>query len=141
MATIEISTLLAPLHLSPTQSKNKWQKPFLFDDEKKKKKKKWKIKLNIPVFTCKLSGSVKYVTLPVPFTHEMLFVYLLGTYHYTLLHVIQYNLNGSNTDDSFAVDDSNSFFSPYTILPIAQENKYLGIFSYLIRKLYVVCTH
>ena len=41
---------------------------------------------------------------------------------------IQYNLNGSNTDDSFTVDDSNSFFSPYNILPIAQENKYLGIF-------------
>ena len=41
---------------------------------------------------------------------------------------IQYNLNGSNTDGSFTVDDSNSFFSPYKILPIAQENKYLGIF-------------
>ena len=39
-----------------------------------------------------------------------------------------YNLNGSNTDGSFTVDDSNSFFSPYKILPIAQENKYLGIF-------------
>ena len=43
---------------------------------------------------------------------------------------IQYNLNGSNTDDSFTVDDSSSFFSPYKILPIAQENKYLMIFSY-----------
>ena len=41
---------------------------------------------------------------------------------------IQYNLNGSNTDGSFTLDDSNSFFSPYKILPIAQENKYLGIF-------------
>ena len=41
---------------------------------------------------------------------------------------IQYNLNGSNTDGSFTVDDSNSFFSPYKILPIAQENKYLMIF-------------
>ena len=40
----------------------------------------------------------------------------------------QYNRNGSNTDDSFTVDNSNSFFSPYKILPIAQENKYLGIF-------------
>ena len=40
---------------------------------------------------------------------------------------IQYNLNGSNTDGSFTVDDSNSFFSPYKILPIAQENKYLWI--------------
>ena len=55
---------------------------------------------------------------------------------------IQYNLNGSNTDGSFTVDDSNSFFSPYKIFPIAQENKYLGIFfSYFITELYVVCTH
>ena len=56
---------------------------------------------------------------------------------------VQYNLNGSNTDGSFTctVDDSNSFFSPYKILPIAQENKYLGIFSYFIMELYVVCTH
>ena len=36
---------------------------------------------------------------------------------------IQYKLNGSNTDGSFTVDDSNSFFSPYKILPIVQENK------------------
>ena len=54
---------------------------------------------------------------------------------------LQHNLNGSNPDGSFTVDDSNSFFSPYKILPIAQENKYLGIFSYFIMELYVVCTH
>ena len=54
---------------------------------------------------------------------------------------IEYNLNGSNTDGSFTVDDSNSFFSPTKILPLAQENNYLGIFSYFIVKLYVVCTH
>ena len=42
--------------------------------------------------------------------------------------LVQYNLNCSNPDGSFTVDDSNSFFSPYKILPIAQENKYLGIF-------------
>ena len=55
---------------------------------------------------------------------------------------IQYNLNGSNPDGPFTVDDSNSFFSPYEILPIAQENRYLGIFfSYFIMELYVVCTH
>ena len=60
---------------------------------------------------------------------------------FRLLQLIQYNLNGSNTDGSFTVDDSNSFFSPYKILPIAQENKYLGIFSYFIMELYVVCTH
>ena len=46
---------------------------------------------------------------------------------YTSLSDIQYNFNGSNTDGSFTVDDSNSFFSPYKILPIAQDNKYLGI--------------
>ena len=54
---------------------------------------------------------------------------------------IKCNLNGSNPDGSFTVDDTNSFFSPYKILPIAQENKYLGIFSYFIMELYVVCTH
>ena len=32
-------------------------------------------------------------------------------------------------------------FSPYEILPIPQENKYLVKFSYFIMKLYVVCTH
>ena len=37
---------------------------------------------------------------------------------------LQYNLNGSNTDGSFTVDDSNSLFSPYKILPITQGNKY-----------------
>ena len=55
-------------------------------------------------------------------------------------HNIQYNLNGSNMDGSFTLDDLNSFFSPYKILPIAQENKYLGIFSYFIMELYVECT-
>ena len=47
------------------------------------------------------------------------------------------NLNGSNTDGSFTVDDSNSFFSPYKILPIAQENK-LGIY-YIIFYHGIVC--
>ena len=28
-------------------------------------------------------------------------------------NLLQYNLDGSNTDGSFTVDDSNSFFSPY----------------------------
>ena len=41
--------------------------------------------------------------------------------------LIQYNLDGSNTDVSFTVDDSNSFLSPKEILPIAQESKYFGI--------------
>ena len=34
---------------------------------------------------------------------------------------IQYNLNGSNRDGSFTVDDLNSFFSPYKILPTVQK--------------------
>ena len=54
---------------------------------------------------------------------------------------LQLNLNSSNTDGSFTMVNSNSFLSPYEILPLAQENKYLGKFSYLIMKLYVVCTH
>ena len=54
---------------------------------------------------------------------------------------IQSNLDGSNTDGSFTMANSNSFLSPNEILPIAQENKYLGKFSYFIVKLYVVCTH
>ena len=53
----------------------------------------------------------------------------------------QSNLNSSNTDGSFTLANSNSFFSPYKILPIAQEKKYLGKFSNFIIKLYVVCTH
>ena len=44
---------------------------------------------------------------------------------------IQYNFkNDVNLNDSsYTVPDSNSFLSPYEILPIAQENKYLGKFS------------
>ena len=47
-------------------------------------------------------------------------------------------------DGSFTMANSNSFLSPYEILPIAQENKenkYLRKFSYFIVTLYVVCTH
>ena len=54
---------------------------------------------------------------------------------------VQSNLNSTDTDGSFTMANSNSFFSPYEILPLAQENKHLGKFSYFIMKLYVVCTH
>ena len=54
---------------------------------------------------------------------------------------IQLNLNSSNTDGSFIMANSNSFLSPYEILPIDQENKYLRNLSYFIMKLYVMCTH
>ena len=52
---------------------------------------------------------------------------------------IQSNLDSSNTDGSFTMANLNSFLSPYEVLLIAQENKYLG--KYFIVKLYVVCTH
>ena len=61
-----------------------------------------------------------------------MYVYVIPTFTYTCMKqemhledycLLQYNLNGSNTDGSFTVDDSSSFFSPYKILPIAQENK------------------
>ena len=55
-----------------------------------------------------------------------LLVYTMFSSFFCSAHV-QYNLSGSNPDASFTVDDSNSFFSPYKILPIAQENKYLGM--------------
>ena len=54
---------------------------------------------------------------------------------------IQYNLNGWNTDGLFTLDDSNSFFSPYKILPIAQENKYLRIFFFLFYHGIVCCMY
>ena len=54
---------------------------------------------------------------------------------------LQSNLNSSNTDGLFNMDDSNWFLSPYQILPLARENEYLMTFSYFVMKLYVVCTH
>ena len=44
---------------------------------------------------------------------------------------VQSNLDSSNTDGSFTMANSNSFLSPYEILLIVQENKYLRKFSYL----------
>ena len=58
----------------------------------------------------------------------------------TLSILLQSNLDSSETG-SFTMANSNSFLSPYEILPIAQENKYLGKFSYFIVNFYVVCTH
>ena len=50
---------------------------------------------------------------------------------------IQLKLYSSNTDSSFTImmANSNSFLSPYEILPIAQENKYLGIFFLFYHKI------
>ena len=55
---------------------------------------------------------------------------------------IESNLNSSNTNGLFTMANSNSFLSPYEILPIAQENKYLRKLSYFLMRLYVVvCSH
>ena len=56
---------------------------------------------------------------------------------------LQTNLNTSNTNGQFTMANSNSFLSPYEILPTAQENKYLGKFSCFIMRLYmyVVYSH
>ena len=52
---------------------------------------------------------------------------------------IQSSLDSSNIDGSFTMANSNSFLSPYEVLPIAQENKYLGNFFLFYRE--IVCTH
>ena len=72
----------------------------------------------------------KYPLLSRPIMKPWIFGYPQRGDHYATIseNILQYNLNGSNRDGSFTVDDSNSFFSPYKILPIVQENKYLGIF-------------
>ena len=71
--------------------------------------------------------------------------YLWGIIMQTVLQItvkyIQSSLNCSNRDGLFTMADSNSFLSPFEILPISPENKYLRKFSYFIMKLYVVCTH
>ena len=52
---------------------------------------------------------------------------------------VQPNLNNSNTDGSLTMAYSDSFLSPHEILPIAQENKYLGKFSFYDE--IVCCVH
>ena len=56
-----------------------------------------------------------------------------------LVHTVEPRL--LEHDGSFTMANSNSFLSAYEVPSIAQENKYLGKFSYFIVKLYVVCTH
>ena len=43
----------------------------------------------------------------------------------------------SNTNGSFTMGNWNSFFGPHEIFLIVHENIYLGMFSYIIMKLYV----
>ena len=52
--------------------------------------------------------------------------------------MVQSNLNSLNTDGSFTIANLNSVLSPYEILPIDQENKYLRKLFYFIMKLYVL---
>ena len=60
---------------------------------------------------------------------------------YTVKYIdIQTIYTDSNIDNSFNRYDANSFLSPYEILLIAEDNKYLRKFSYFITKLYVMCT-
>ena len=51
---------------------------------------------------------------------------------YYITYTIQSDLNRSNQEGLFTMADSLLFLSPYEILPIAPENKYLRKFSYLI---------
>ena len=56
---------------------------------------------------------------------------------------VQYNLNGSNTDTTFTLDNSNSFSSPRETSDSSRKRIFRDIlreFSYLIMKMYVVCT-
>ena len=52
-------------------------------------------------------------------------------FHMWRLFVITVKPRYLNTDGSFTMANSNSFLSPYEILPTARENKYLGIFLIL----------
>ena len=56
------------------------------------------------------------------------------------IYHIQYNLNGSNPGGSFTVDDSNSFFSPYKILPNSSRSQIFRDF-FLVFHGIVCCVH
>ena len=59
--------------------------------------------------------------------------------HLLRVNTVHSNLDSWNTDGSFTMAISRFVLSPYEILPIAQDKKYSGKFSYFIMKLYVVC--
>ena len=70
------------------------------------------------------------------------FKYQLNLIYYGLIIANVLNFaNSSKSDGSFTLASSNSFLSPYEILPIAQVNTYSGKLSYFITKFYVECTH
>ena len=57
------------------------------------------------------------------------------------INVLIQSNNGSNTDGSFTMANSNSFLGPYKILPTETENRCSWKFSYFIIKFNVECTH
>ena len=63
-------------------------------------------------------------------------------YNYMPVNIhVQYNLNGSNTDGSFTMDDSNSFFQSLQKSSNSSRKQIFRDFFYFILELYVVCTH
>ena len=54
---------------------------------------------------------------------------------------IQYNLNGSNPDGSFTLNDSNFFWSLQNPSNSSRKQIFRDFFSCFIMELYVVCTH
>ena len=87
---------------------------------------------------------IRKMIMGVRYSHcfEDIFRMMWPVWHKTLvLMQIQSNLNISNTDGSVIMANSNSLWSADEILWIAQENKYLGNFSYFIMKLYDLYTH
>ena len=65
----------------------------------------------------------------------------IGDTRRSMIMTIQYNLNASNTNGSFTVDDSNSFQSLQNSYNSSRKQIFWDFFSYFIMELYVVCTH
>ena len=53
--------------------------------------------------------------------------------------LVQSNFDRSNTVGSFTMANSNSFLSPHEILPIGQENSYLGNFFFFFFFFFFFC--
>ena len=54
-----------------------------------------------------------------------------------IMNEVQSNLNSLNTDGLFTMANSNLILNPHEILPIAQENEYLG--NFLVNHKIVCC--
>ena len=81
------------------------------------------------VFVGRTYQELRYVFFFFFFFFFFLFFFLAAA---QLMFQIQYNFNGSNRTRMARLPWMiwTLFFSPYKILPIAQENKYLGIFFF-----------